>query len=164
MKHSEIADMNGELVAERKARLAMSAAMRARDDALRDAPLLDARRRTDPAGTARYLVKVAMRLQDGEKLGADLRSWLGNALIRTALDPTKAGAAFGLTARAHRPPADWRDIMFALNIVAKLLGDGVKPQTIAFARAGKRTGLSEAVVAREWRAYQRYLRARTPDI
>jgi hypothetical protein len=144
------------VVQERKVLKTLSGNKRRHYEIARDAQLFAAIDRTDPIGTARYLVAVAMRLQDNEPLGGDVRNWLAKAIIETALNPRHAAAAFGLVHKPNRPrgEADYRASRIAARI--KELSDAGRPiglgsSASAIAKAAEEFGVSEAVAEKAWK-------------
>ncbi len=139
------------LSVERAKRRHMSKDELARHDRARDAPLMEAYNRGDTVGTRVYLIELAMRLQDGEKLSPEVRIWLGNAMIETALNHKRAGAAFGLVPPAVRPAKPRQVVEQALGLVALQISKGSKIRE-AVARASQQTGLSKSLITKAERA------------
>lgn len=163
MKRSDIGGINRELVQERAQRRKMSAAEREIFDRRRDLLLNNAILQSDPEGTARYLCKLAMRLEDGEPLPHEVRRYVANAITETAIDPKNSGRAFGLISKQGRPKIDGRKICAAMETVAKLhaervpLKDSRKGEG-AFSLAAKEHRLSTETIKEWWGYRQSWLR------
>ena len=82
----------------------------------------------DPKATARLVVELAFQLKDGCNLSFIARDYLHRALIKTALNPRNAAAAFGLVGQKKRPPSNAIQQRDA-EIVAHLLelGEPIEP-------------------------------------
>lgn len=158
MNRAEVGDISREVVAEREARRKMSAAERSRHDVAREAPLLAAIRGNDPEAAARYLVKVAIRLQDGETLRGDVLNWLGCALIEAAIRPSKAGMALGLVGPPNRPKSmekGLRDSNIALRVHELSATQPIGRASLhsAIAQAAGEFEVSESVAEKAWKAW-----------
>lgn len=66
--------------------------------------LASASARSDPEGTARFLVRIAIELADRRELSQEVLDYLSEALIAAAKNPSDAGAAFGLVLKRGRKP------------------------------------------------------------
>jgi len=149
-----------ELEAERRARQKMSPAGRKQHDRERDAPLATIRLGSDPKRAKLFLLKLAMRLQDGEILRSEVRGWLASGLIEIALNPKQAAKTFGLTKPRGRPRTDRAAMTRALLDVEQRIANGTrlndsKNGSGALTLAASKHGIESETLAREWKSLPR---------